>query len=138
LVQYPDLGRGPAVWWGARDDFTEEDFIEVADVLGLLDPVGEVTLGGDRAAELVLIVERQVNGADGALAVECCLTPSGDDPYPSLRWLIFDVKPFADRTAEQLRRLASTEPWPTPRDRWMLGCERFSDALCTPLSPSRS
>jgi hypothetical protein len=94
--------------------FTEEDFVEFAEALGLLDPAGEATLGGDRAAELGLVVERQFNGADGALAVECCLTPSGDDPYPLLRWLIFGVKPFADRTAEQLRRLASIEPWPTP------------------------
>jgi hypothetical protein len=94
--------------------FTDEDLIEFADTLDQLDPAGEAVLGGDRAAELRLVVEPQLGGAEGALAVECSLTPSGDDPYPSLRWLIFDVRPFAARAARHLRTLAAIQPWPAP------------------------
>lgn len=57
---------------------------------------GEVVLGGGRAAELCLRVEPQVGGEAGRWVVEVTLTPHGDDPYPSLRWLLFDQRPFVD------------------------------------------
>ncbi len=79
--------------------FTDVDLLEFADALDQPDPVGEAVLGGDRAAEPRLIVESQDGGTRGELAVECFLTPSGDDPYPSLRFLIFGVGPFAAGTA---------------------------------------
>jgi hypothetical protein len=40
-----------------------------------------VVLGGDRAAEIVLHRHDQV--------IEASVTPSGDDPWPLLRFLIF-------------------------------------------------
>jgi hypothetical protein len=94
--------------------FTEEDFREFADALDQLDPDGEAMLGGNRAAELRLVLARQHNGPEGALAVECTLTPSGDDPYPLLRWLMFGIQPFATRTSAHLRTFAALHPWPTP------------------------
>lgn len=97
--------------------FTDEDLTQFADTLDRLDPAGEAILGGDRAAELRLVVEPQLGGAEGALAVECTLTPHGDDPYPQIRWLIFDVRPFSASTAEHLRTLAATQPWPVPEHR---------------------
>lgn len=92
--------------------FTDEDLVGFADALELLNPVGEATLGGGRAAELHLIVENQMGGGD--LVVECYITPSGDDPYPSIRFLMFGVQDFAARTADRLRQLAAIQPWPTP------------------------
>lgn len=94
--------------------FTDEDLTAFADALDRLEPAGEATLGSDRAPELRLVVEEQIGRHEGALAVECSLTPSGDDPYPFLRWLMFDVQPFAARTAERLRELAAIDPWPKP------------------------
>ena len=64
-----------------------------------------VVLGGDRAAELLIDVEHQVGGEDGALALEVSVTPSGDDPYPWLRYLIFDVSPFWDEAAARIDAL---------------------------------
>lgn len=94
--------------------FTNEDLVAFAESLDALDPHGEVVFGGDRAAELRLVVAKQFGGREGALAIECSLTPSGDDPYPSIRWLIFDAEPFAAQTSRRLREIASTDPWPKP------------------------
>ena len=94
--------------------FTDDDLVEFADALDQLDPAGEVTLGGWRAAELHLVVEHQIGGTDGALAIECSLTPSGDDRYPFIRWLIHNVEPFAAGAADRLRALATIQPWPMP------------------------
>jgi hypothetical protein len=94
--------------------FTDEDLVDFAAALERLDPVGEAVLGGDRAAELRLNVGHQIGGTEGALALECSLTPSADDPYPYLRWLIFEVQPFAEPTSRLLRDIASIDPWPSP------------------------
>ncbi len=51
-------------------------------------------LGGDRAAELQLHVDDQVGGTPGRWAVEVRLVQSGDDPWPEIRYLIFEVEPF--------------------------------------------
>lgn len=64
-----------------------------------------VVLGGGRAAEVVIDIERQIGGADGALALEICATPSGDDPWPLIRFLVFGVSPFWEETASRIDRL---------------------------------
>ena len=53
--------------------------------------VGRSVLGGDRAAELVLEAQPQEGGGPDHVVLSVELTPSGDDPYPALRYLIFDV-----------------------------------------------
>ena len=57
-------------------------------------------LGGDRAAELQLHVDDQVGGTPGRWAVEVRLVQSGDDPWPEIRYLIFDVEPFTAAALE--------------------------------------
>jgi hypothetical protein len=94
--------------------FVDEQLVEFADALDALDPVGAAVLGGDRAAELRLHVEHQNDDREGLLAIECSVTPSGDDPYPYLRWLIFGVGPFAEQTSRRLREIAAIDPWPKP------------------------
>jgi hypothetical protein len=66
---------------------------------GLPDGAGTVVLGGDRACELVVKARRQRGGEPGRLALELSLTPSGDDPWPRLRWIAFDVDPGWAATA---------------------------------------
>jgi hypothetical protein len=88
--------------------FTTDDLARWATALRDTTLPRTVTLGGDRAAELTLKVEEQQGGEDGMLAVEVELTPSGDDPYPFLRFLLFDVDPgFGAGTADALGQLAS-------------------------------
>ena len=43
--------------------------------------VAELTLGG----------ERQVGGLPDSVTISVDLVPSGDDPYPRLSYVIFDV-----------------------------------------------
>jgi hypothetical protein len=64
-----------------------------------------VVLGGNRAAELRIEVDDQQGGDEDALAVCIEATPSGDDPYPFVRYLIFDVAPFWRETRQHLRSL---------------------------------
>jgi hypothetical protein len=54
---------------------------------------GRAVLGGGRALELAIDVREQVGGAAGRVALEVSATTSGDDPYPSLRFLVLDVEP---------------------------------------------
>jgi hypothetical protein len=65
----------------------------------LEDGVGRVVLGGDRAAELVVVAERQQGGTPDRRVLEVALVPSGDDPWPRLAWLLFDVEPGWAREA---------------------------------------
>jgi hypothetical protein len=60
---------------------------------GLPTGVGQVVLGGGRACELSIDAQPQQGGEPGLLALELSLTPSGDDPWPRLTWLAFDVTP---------------------------------------------
>lgn len=74
--------------------FTMSDLREWGKGLtGLTAGTGRVVLGGDRAAELVIEAEPQSGGHPDRLAICVDLTPSGDDAYPALRYLIFDVPP---------------------------------------------
>jgi hypothetical protein len=82
------LSTRPRSAGSSKRFFVDEQLLDFADALDVLDPVDEAVLGGDRAAELRLLVEHQMGGRAGLLAVECSLTPSGDDPNPYLRWII--------------------------------------------------
>ena len=77
--------------------------------VGRLAAPGEVVLGGERAAELVLRVEGQVGGEPGSWAVQVTLTPSADDPYPTLTWLLFDQRPFVEAFVRALDGVLSAE-----------------------------
>lgn len=61
-----------------------------------------MVLGGNRAAEVVIKIERQVGGSDGTVTLEISVTSSGDDPWPLLRFLIADVTPFWNETASRI------------------------------------
>ena len=60
---------------------------------GLTAGTGRVVLGGDRAAKLVIEAESQDGEHPDHVAICVDLTPNGDDPYPALKYLIFDVPP---------------------------------------------
>ncbi|MFC7502826.1 DUF5959 family protein [Nocardioides sp. GCM10030258] len=62
-------------------------------------------LGGDRAAGVIIEIDEQQGGDDGALVAQVEVTPSGDDPYPFVRYLIFDVVPFAADARQRLNSL---------------------------------
>jgi hypothetical protein len=70
---------------------------------------GQAVLGGDRAVELALGVVPQVGGREGGLAITVELTPCGDDPYPFLRYLIFDAEHFWRNTCELIGRLVQAQ-----------------------------
>lgn len=96
--------------------FTDEELTQFGQQLEGLGPEGDVVLGGGRACEVRLTVEWQNGVKGGLLAVECSVTPSGDDPYPYVRFLVFDVDPaFASITGASIRELASIDPWPRPK-----------------------
>lgn len=72
--------------------FTQNDLRQWGEGLAALrDGTGRVVLGGGRAAELVLDGERQIGGLADSVTIAVDLVPSGDDPYPRLSFLIFDV-----------------------------------------------
>jgi hypothetical protein len=77
-----------------RTVFVLDDFALWARGLAALKAgTGRVVLGGSRAAELTIEAESQIGGASQALALSIDLTPSGDDPYPRLNYVIYDVSP---------------------------------------------
>jgi hypothetical protein len=83
--------------------FTLSDLKEWAESMRSIDELPHrAVLGGNRAAEVLIDIERQIGGLEGALALEVSVTPSGDDPNPYLRFLIFDVTPFWDEAAARI------------------------------------
>lgn len=95
--------------------FTDEDLAQFAEQLDGRGPEGSAVLGGGRACEVRLAAEWQNGVEGGLLAIECSVTPSGDDPYPFVRFLIFDVDPaFADFSVASIRDLERVDPWPRP------------------------
>ena len=66
---------------------------------------GRVVLGGGRAAELTLGGEPQVGGPPNSVAISVGLVPSGDDPYPRLSYVIFDVPPSWSEVALRIDAL---------------------------------
>lgn len=86
--------------------FTMTDLREWSERLsGLTAGTGRVVLGGDRAAELVVEAELQVGGDPDLRSICVNVTPSGDDPYPALRYLIFDVPPSWSEIGSRLEAL---------------------------------
>lgn len=83
--------------------FTLNDFRDWARALRRGDELPrQVVLGGNRAAEVVIDIQRQVGGTKDAIALEISVTPSGDDPWPLIRFLVFDVAPFWNETATRI------------------------------------
>ena len=78
----------------------ESDLTVWRDALRTLDAPGTIVLGGDRGPELRLAVEQQRGSSTHLWAVEVELLVSGDDPWPRLTYLLFDVEPsFATTVA---------------------------------------
>lgn len=71
------------------------------DLAGLDQGIGRVALGGNRAALLTIEAFAQKGGPTaGRVVLDITLTPSEDDPYPTLNYLIHDVSPtWADTIA---------------------------------------
>ena len=89
-----------------RTAFTLSDLRQWGDALTALSAgTGRVVLGGGRAAELAIDAEPQVGGLSNQVALSVDLTPSGDDPYPRLRYLIFDVPPFWSEVGSRISAL---------------------------------
>jgi hypothetical protein len=89
-------------WHGSFDTiFTTDDLRDWVARLRDTALPRRVVLGGDRAAEVVLDVDEQQGGTPGSLAIQVEVVMSGDDPFPFLRYLIFDVPPdFGTRVAD--------------------------------------
>ena len=60
---------------------TPADVAEWESAAAALAESGSVTVGGGRGPEVRLVQDGQVT--------EVCVTPSGDDPWPVLRYLVF-------------------------------------------------
>lgn len=76
--------------------FTIGDFRQWREELRTLSGgVGRAVLGGGRAAQLIVETEAQIGGRESPNSVVALvdITPSGDDPYPRLQFLIFNVSP---------------------------------------------
>lgn len=86
-----------------RQTVMVEDLGFLAGNLRRMTPSGELVFGGQRMLELCLATEPQSRG-DGYV-VEVSLTPSGDDPFPSIRYLLFDQQPFGADAADAIDRL---------------------------------
>lgn len=87
------------------DTVTETDLTFFKSLLEGMTVPGEVVFGDERAAELILALEPQVGGPAGAFVVEVRLTPSAADPWPSLRWLLSNQRPFWDDAASAIQSL---------------------------------
>lgn len=94
------------------DTITETDLTWWRGLLEALAAPGEIVLGGERAAELVLAVERQVGSDDESYVVKVRLTPSADDPWPCLRWLLHNQPAFWTEAATSTARRRSTVAGP--------------------------
>lgn len=99
-------------WQGGFDTiFTADDLRSWAARLRASGLPRTVVLGGNRAAELVLTLDDQQGGTAGSTAVQVEVTPSGDDPYPFLRFLLLEVSPdFGDHAADALDTLLAPPP----------------------------
>ncbi len=83
--------------------FTLRDFQDWARALRRNDEFPhQVVLGGNRAAEVVIDIERQAGGTKGTFTLEISVTSSGDDPWPQIRFLVGDVAPFWNETASRI------------------------------------
>ena len=79
-------------WHGVLETiFTRDELLAFGQALRVERLPRKVALGGGRAAELLLDLKVQQGQNAGRIAMVAELTPSGDDPYPFVRWLMFDV-----------------------------------------------
>ncbi len=85
-----------------RDALLSSDLQTWRESLTTLELPGNVVLGGGRAVELRLHVEL---ASDDRWTAEVRLLRSGDDPFPELRYLIFDVGPFVEPSLVAVREL---------------------------------
>ncbi len=74
-----------------QSSFFDADLEEFRTSLNQIGSRGIAKLGGGRSAEIVFVFEEQLGGIDGSLAVTITAAPSGDDPWPKLSFLEFDV-----------------------------------------------
>jgi hypothetical protein len=94
-----------------RTIYTLDDYAQWGQALAALQAgPGRVVLGGGRAAELIIEADSQIGGGDHAVALSIGLTPSGDDPYPRLNYLIFDVSPSWLDIGSRLAELGRPRP----------------------------
>lgn len=86
--------------------FFDFDLFNFKTRLGELQVPGIVTLGGNRGAEIRFEINKQIGGTQGSLAIAVSATPSGDDPWPKLSFLEFEVPAeFPKVTIEKLNEL---------------------------------
>ncbi len=80
-------------WSGTlKGTHTEDDLRRFAAELRTEGVPRSVQLGGDRSPELVLEIAQQRGANPHLLAIEARSSWTGDDPYPCLTWLLFDVE----------------------------------------------
>jgi len=70
-----------------------DDLLDFKNALESLDVPGKVKLGGNRCAEVVFDIQKQIGGPEGSLAIEVSATANGSDPWPKLLFLEFSVPP---------------------------------------------
>ena len=86
--------------------FTMSDLREWGEGLsGLTAGTGRVVLGGHRSAELVIEAAPQQGVRPDLVALRVEVTPSGDDPFPALRYLVFDVPPSWSEIGSRIQAL---------------------------------
>lgn len=71
--------------------FFDDDLLAFKEQLEVLQVPGSVVLGGDRCAEVAFEVDHQEGGTPGSLAMEVSVTACGDDPWPRLLFVEYDV-----------------------------------------------
>lgn len=86
IVAYP--------WSGTMDGtFSGDEFRTFAAALRSRETPRRAVLGGGRSREIELKLTRQSwpTTGEALYAIEARAAWTGDDPYPELRWLMFDV-----------------------------------------------
>lgn len=83
--------------------YFDEDLIAFKNKLEKLRIPGTVVLGGNRCAEIIFDMSKQIGGNQGALAITVSASPFGDDPFPKLTFLEFEVSPEFPKTT--IRRI---------------------------------
>ncbi|SEE94814.1 hypothetical protein [Ruania alba] len=79
-------------WSGSLETvFTDRHLDAFARALRSTELPRTATLGSDRSPEIALHLSEQQGGPSGSVAIMAEMAWTGDDPYPFLRWLIFDT-----------------------------------------------
>lgn len=90
-----------------QTSFFDEDFEQFKkDLRGLSSQGGVAKLGGGRSAEVTFQFAKQIGGIEGSLAATISACICGDDPYPMLTFLEFNVPPtFAEQTIQKIDQI---------------------------------